>query len=278
MIIIAGSNHSSLAYSIANKISAPFIQANVYNQDVVIVQSTSKPANDNLLELLLLADAAKRAGANKITAIIPYFGYSRQDRISSDHEPISASLMAKLIEASGIEHVITLDLHSKQIEDFFNISIDNINVQNLFLPLFQDGKEYIVVSPDIGGMMRAQKFSQALGSGFAVINKIRDKNGDCNMSGALETIANKHCILVDDIIDTGKTICKAADLLMEKGALSVKACVTHGVFSGNAIELVANSNINEIFITDSIIHKNLPSKFKIISVSDILANCLLNNS
>ncbi len=286
MIIIAGSSSVILAKNIAAKLNAVYIEASVkhfedqelrvqiegqlYEQDIAIVQSTSKPANDHLIELLLLADAAKRAGARKITAIMPYFGYSRQDRSTYTNGPISANLVASLIEAAGIERIITLDLHSKQIETFFKIAVQNLETYSLFVRLFTDKKDYIVVSPDMGGLPRAQALSDQLDCGFAAMNKTRNSAGECFMNEIIGDVQGKHCIIIDDIIDTAGTICKAAELLVLKGAASIVACVTHPVLSKNSIALIENSPISRLYITNSIHHQHLPDKIKVISIDELL--------
>ncbi len=290
MIIIAGSSNPELANNIAKQINAPFIQAevkhfedqelriqiegNLYERDVIIIQSTSKPANDHLMELLLIADSAKRAGARRIIAAIPYFGYSRQDRPTYNNGPISASLVATLIEAAGIERIITLDLHSKQIEGFFKIGVQNLDTFDLFSKLFTDKDDYAIVSPDIGGLLRAQALSNKLNCGLVAINKTRDSSGECSMHEIIGNVKNKHCIIIDDIIDTAGTICKAAELLISKGASKVTACATHAVFSKNSIKLIDESCIDKLYVTNSIHHKNLPDKFTIISIEEILSNSL----
>ena len=288
MIVISGSNSYLLAKSIAKKLSLICIKADVkrfedqelcvhineslYEKDVVIVQSTSKPANDHLMELLLLVDTARRAGARRIIAVIPYFGYSRQDRSSSDaHAPISASLVATLLEAAGVNRVITLDLHSKRTEGFFKIGVKNLDILELFTPLFKNLKNQIIISPDVGGVTRAQKFSEYFSCELAVINKHRKSSGECIMTEVIGDVRNKDCIIIDDIIDSANTICKAAELLMDKGALSVTACVTHAVLSKNAIKLVEDSSIGKLYVTDSIAHSELSSKINIIPISNLLA-------
>lgn len=290
MKIIAGSSNIILAESIAKYLSVPCIKANVkkfedqelriqieenlYEEEVIIVQSTSKPANDNLLELLLLADTAKRAGARRIIAVIPYFGYGRQDRPSYLHGPISASLVASMLEVSGINRIITLDLHSKQIEGFFKIGVQNLDSASLFMNLFEQ-ENLVVVSPDIGGLSRAQNLSKRLNSGLVVINKTRHTSGQCQMTDLIGEVTNKNCIIIDDIIDTAGTICSAADLLKKKGALSVRVCASHPVLSGNAIDLIEKSCIEKLYITNSIMHKILPSKIEVIDLKEVLANLLL---
>ena len=290
MIIVAGTSHVELAEAIALGLRCRLIIAqikkfedqelriqvdgNLYEQEVVIVQSTSKPANDYLIELLLLADTAKRAGARRIIAVIPYFGYSRQDRPSYSHGPISASLVATLLEASGVDRVLTLDLHSKQTEGFFKIGVQNFDTITLFANLFCDKENQIVVSPDVGGVMRAQKLADMLNVELAVINKTRLTDGRCVMNNIIGDVANKNCIIIDDIIDTGGTLCRAAELLIENKAKSVSACVTHGVFSGSCINLIENSSFSNFYITNSIKHYNLPRKTQVIKVADIFIHAL----
>ena len=290
MIVLAGSSHPELAEDIALGIGCPLIIAkakkfedqelriqvdgNLYEKEVVIVQSTSKPANDYLMELLLLADTAKRAGAHRIIAVIPYFGYSRQDRPSYSYGPISASLVATLLEAAGVNRVLTLDLHSKQTEGFFKIGVQNFDTSALFAKLFHDKKNQIVVSPDIGGVMRAQKLADMLNVELAIINKTRLADGKCVMNSIIGDVTNKDCIIVDDIIDTGGTLCRAADLLMQNDAKSVSACVTHGVFSGSCIELIKNSSFSSFYITNSIKHVEIPKAVQVIKVADIFIEAL----
>lgn len=294
MIIIGGSSNVVLAQNIANILSLPFVKANtqkfedqelhvqineqLYEKDVVIIQSTSKPANDHLMELLLLVNTAKRAGAKRIIAVMPYFGYSRQDRSMNAYEPISASLVADLLEASGVDRVITLDLHSKQIEGFFKIGVNNIDGIQIFGPSFRDIKNKIIISPDIGGLIRAQKYSEYLGCDLAVINKIRTAPGQCTMKEIIGEVQGKHCIIVDDIVDSANTICKAADLLIKNGALSVEGCITHAVLSKDAVKKIEESVIQKLYITDSIAHNELPNKIHIIPIVDILVFALKHNA
>lgn len=292
MIILAGSSHPDLAKSIASKLNVPFIQANIkrfedqelriqvdgtlYEKDVVIIQSTSKPANDHLVELLLLADTAKRAGARRVITAIPYFGYSRQDKPTYKYSPLSASLMATLIEAAGVNRVLTLDLHSRQTEGFFTVGVHNLKPLSLYTSLFpnacSDG--YVVVSPDVGGLLRAQELSQALDVDLAVINKSRPAPGECAMSEVIGTVTGKKCIIIDDIVDSGGTLSKAAHLLMERGALSVTACVTHAVLSKNCISLIEKSPIDTLYLTNSIHHKTLPRNSHLIPIDGIFAEAL----
>jgi ribose-phosphate pyrophosphokinase len=285
MIIIAGSSNSELAKNIADRISAKFIQAkhklfedqeieieineDFLGQDVVIVQSTSKPVNDNLMELLLLTDAAKHANAGKIIALIPYFGYARQNRPSSENTPTSMNLVTYLIKTAGIDKIIALDLHSEQV------NLENIDPSPLWESLFLHSKDHVVVSPDLGGIERAKKFSEVIECGLAIINKTRDSNGECSMSDDIKgDVKDKHCIIIDDIVDSGRTLCKAAQLLIQKGASSVKACVTHPVLSKGAIDLIENSSIDELYISNSIPQDNLPPKIKVINIEDLLVNSI----
>ena len=285
--IISGSSQKRLSEELANILQLKLIKADIkkfadeelyiklndslYREDVIIVQSISKPANDHLMELLLLTDAAKRAGANKIIALVPYFGYSRQDKRSEDNTPISMSLIAKLMEVAGVEYFITIDLHSHQSEGFFK-SIQNIDTTSLFASQFDRIKDAVVVSPDIGGLIRARKLSNMLNTNIAVVNKIRRTYNTCEMDRVIGEIQGKHCILIDDIVDTGSTLCKAAKLLMQNGALSVKACVTHPVLSNISIEMIEKSCIEEIIITNSIPQNSLPSKFRILKITQLLAS------
>jgi ribose-phosphate pyrophosphokinase len=290
MIIIAGNSHPNLAKAIAKKLSLPIflsntkkfldqelrirLEGNFDKQDVIIIQSTSKPANDHLMELLLLTETVKRSGAKSITAIVPYFGYGRQDKNSYKNEPISISLLALLLKASGIDKIITLDLHSKESENFFKIDIENLDPSLIFIPLIDKSNNNIVVSPDAGGIIRAKNLSRLLSTELAVISKKRDSNGGCSMNNLTGSVTGKNCILIDDIVDTGETICLAAKFLIEKGAKSVDSYITHAVLSGKSIEKIENSPLRNFYVTNSINQKNIPKKIKVISVEDILANSI----
>jgi len=290
MKIISGRSHVQLAKRLAINLGAPYVHTQIetfndlelriqileplYEQDVVIVQSTSKPANDYLMELLLLVDTAKRAGAKRIIAVVPYFGYGRQDRPSYDYGPISARLVATLLEAAGVDHLITLDFHSKQLLGFFKIGVQNVEPLPLFTPHVKDLTQSIIISPDIGGLIRARKFSETFNINLAIINKSRDASRTCHMSEIIGNVCGKHCILIDDIVDTAGTLCQAAELLMQQGAVSVEAFITHGVLSGEAIERIQRSAIRNIFITDSIVNGTLPDKFKVVSVVNVLSDAL----
>lgn len=284
--IIAGSSCKSWAIDLSKSLGLDYIEASIerfadeelriqlpsplFKEDVIIMQSTSKPANDHLMELLLLIDAAKRSGADRVIALVPYFGYSRQDRLSYKGGPISASLMATLLEAAGTDHLITLDLHSQQ--SFFKIKVQNIDPTPLFASLFKDVKDCVVVSPDKGSVDRAHLLSHCLQLDIIILNKSR-KNGNTYSVNEIK-VAGKHCILIDDIVDTSKTLCNAAHLLIEQGALSVEAVVTHAVLSADAVQQIENSAISKITITRSITHPLLPSKFHIIDVTPLLKKSL----
>lgn len=291
MIIISGNSHPILANTIATKLAEPLYIANTrffedqelrvqiegdFNgQDVIIVQATSKPANDHLMELLLLADTAKRAGARHIIAAIPYFGYGRQDRVSYAHSPVSASLVAKLLETAGIDRIVTLDMHSKQSESFFRINVQNLDSATLFANLFKELDNHIIVSPDIGGLIRAQKFATLMSADLAVINKIRTSTGKCLMKEILGNVKDKNCIIIDDIIDTGETLCLASELLMQNGAKSVSACITHAVFSGECTKRLSNVPFEKFYVTDSIMHQNYADNIRVMSIAEIFVNALL---
>jgi ribose-phosphate pyrophosphokinase len=284
--IIAGSSSKKLAQQLSASLNIAQVEAfierfedeelrvqladGVHEEDVIIVQSTSKPANDHLMELLLLVDAAKRSGARRVIALVPYFGYSRQDRPSYAFGSISARLVATLIEAAGVDHLITLDLHSQQAEGFFQIGVQNIETLTLFAELLKSQSNLMVVSPDIGGMIRARKLSSLLGVDLAVINKIRTTHNTCQMSEIIGNVAGKNCVLVDDIVDTGGTLCKAAALLMQHGALSVEAIATHAVLSAN----IEASVIKKITVTGTIEQTQLPSKFAVADISVLLGKNL----
>ncbi len=246
----------------------------VCGEDVIIVQSTSKPANDHLMELLLLIDAAKRSGARQVIACVPYFGYSRQDRPSYANGPISARLVATMLEAAGVDHLITLDLHSQQAEGFFKIGVQNIETGALFADLLKNRPNLMIVSPDIGGMIRARKLSGLLQVDLGVINKIRKSHNTCQMGEIIGEVAGFHCVLVDDIIDTGGTLCQAAELLMQNGALSVEVVVTHAVLSGQAVAKIAQSAITKITVTGTIEQANLPDKFTVVDIVPLLGQSL----
>src|SRR4051794_22018056 len=214
------------------------INENVRGQDVFVVQSTSYPANDNLMELLITLDALKRASARRVTAVIPYFGYARQDRKSGSRTPISAKLVANVITAAGANRVLTMDLHAAQIQGFFDIPVDNLFSAPLFSRDITErykGRDLMVVSPDVGGVVRARALASRIHTDLAIIDKRRPRAGVSEVMNVIGEVEGRHCILVDDIVDSGGTLCNAAEALMENGAQGVSVYVTHGVFSGGAV-------------------------------------------
>ncbi|MGP9791363.1 ribose-phosphate pyrophosphokinase [Roseinatronobacter sp. NSM] len=233
------------------------VYENVRGEDMFIIQSTSNPANDNLMELLIIADALKRSSASRITAVIPYFGYARQDRRTKARTPISAKLVANMIAQSGIERILTLDLHAAQIQGFFDIPVDNLYAAPVFaLDVLHHFKgrlnDVTVVSPDVGGVARARELAKRIGCALAIVDKRREKPGEIAEMTVIGDVSGKSCIIVDDICDTAGTLCKAAEVLVEAGATEVHSYITHGVLSGPAVERITNSVMKSLVITDSI--------------------------
>ena len=271
MKILTGNSNRPLAEAISAFLNLPLTKAsmrrfsdmevfveideNVRGQDVFIIQSTSYPANDNLMELLVALDALKRSSARRITAVLPYYGYARQDRKSSPRTPISAKLVANLITSAGADRVLTLDLHAGQIQGFFDIPTDNLFAAPVFTGDIlerSNGEPLTVVSPDVGGVVRARAIAKPLDADLAIIDKRRERAGVSEVMNIIGDVAGRRCILVDDIVDSAGTLCNAAGALMEAGALSVSAYVTHGVLSGGAVARVSSSPMEELVITDSI--------------------------
>ncbi len=231
------------------------LHENVRGEDVFVIQSTSHPANDNLMELLILIDALKRASARRITAVMPYFGYARQDRKPGPRTPITAKLVANLIERAGADRVLTLDLHAGQIQGFFDIPTDNLFAAPVMVRDIKDRYEMgdvMVVSPDVGGVVRARALAKRINAPIAICDKQRRRPGEIESMTVIGDVSGKRCILVDDIVDSGGTLCNAADVLLQAGAKEVMAYITHGVLSGAAVERVAGSKISSLVITDSI--------------------------
>jgi ribose-phosphate pyrophosphokinase len=231
------------------------IEENVRGEDVFLVQSTSFPANDNLMELLVCLDALRRGSARRVTAVIPYFGYARQDRKTGPRTPISAKLVANLITTAGADRVLTLDLHAGQIQGFFDIPTDNLFGRPVLVQDIRErysGDDLVIISPDVGGVVRARAIASRLDAELAIIDKRRPQAGVSEVMNIIGEVEGRRCILVDDIVDSAGTLCNAAVALMEKGAASVSAYVTHGVLSGGAVARVAASPMEELVITDSI--------------------------
>ena len=231
------------------------IQENVRGEDVFVIQSTSFPANDNLMELLVTLDALRRGSARRVTAVIPYFGYARQDRKSGPRTPISAKLVANLITVAGADRVLTIDLHAGQIQGFFDIPVDNLYAAPVFCKDIQarfDNDNLMIVSPDVGGVVRARVIASRLGCELAIIDKRRERAGVSEVMHIIGDVSGRACVLIDDIVDSAGTLCNAAHALMEAGATGVSAYTTHGVLSGGAVARVSASPMQRLVITDSI--------------------------
>jgi ribose-phosphate pyrophosphokinase len=271
MKLVAGNSNPTLAEAIGRYLDIPLtkavvrrfadmevfveIQENVRGADVFVIQSTSYPANDHLMELLIIIDALRRASAQRITAVIPYYGYARQDRKVGPRTPISAKLVANLITNAGADRVLTLDLHAGQIQGFFDIPTDNLFAAPV---MTRDVKErfdlgkVIVVSPDVGGVVRARGLAKRIDAPLAIIDKRRERPGESEVANVIGAVDGGICVLVDDIVDSGGTLINAADALLEKGAEAVYGYITHGVLSGSAVTRVSKSRLKELVITDSI--------------------------
>ena len=231
------------------------IHENVRGEDVFVIQSTSYPANDNLMELLITLDALRRASARRVTAVIPYYGYARQDRKTGGRTPITAKLVANLVTQAGAARVLSMDLHSGQIQGFFDIQLDNLYSAPVFTDDIQEkfkGQNPVIVSPDVGGVVRARAIAKRIHADLAIIDKRREKAGVSEVMNIIGEVKDRPCILVDDIVDSAGTLCNAAVALMKEGASSVSAYVTHGVLSGGAVGRVTSSPLKELVITDSI--------------------------
>ena len=260
------------------------IYENVRGEDMFIIQPTSNPANDNLMELLIIADALRRSSAQRITAVIPYFGYARQDRRTKARTPISAKLVANMMVTSGIERVLTMDLHAAQIQGFFDIPVDNLYASPIFaLDVKAQFKgrmdELMVVSPDVGGVARARELAKRINAPLSIVDKRREKPGEIAEMTVIGNVEGKVCLIVDDICDTAGTLCKAAEILMENGAKEVHSYITHGVLSGPAVERITNSVMKSLVITDSIEPtdpvKNAPN-IRIVPTAPMFAQAILN--
>ena len=270
--IVTGNSNRSLADAISAELKHPLtrstvrrfadmevfveIHENVRGQDIFVLQSTSFPANDNLMELLILTDALKRASARRITAVMPYFGYARQDRKPGPRTPISAKLVANMIERAGVDRVMTLDLHAGQIQGFFDIPTDNLFAAPTFARDIQehfDTTKLVIVSPDVGGVVRARALAKRIGSPIAICDKRRERAGESQVMNVIGDVQGMRCVLIDDIVDSGGTLVNAATALLEYGASEVYAYITHGVLSGGAVSKIANSKLKQLVITDSIL-------------------------
>ena len=256
------------------------IHENVRGEDVFVIQSTSYPANDHLMELLITCDALRRASARRITAVIPYFGYARQDRKAGPRTPISAKLVANLITEAGASRVLTLDLHAGQIQGFFDIPVDNLYAAPMFARDIRArfaGRDLMIVSPDVGGVVRARAIATRVNCDLAIIDKRRDHAGVSEVMNVIGDVRGKDCIIVDDICDSGGTLCNAAVALAKNGATSVSVYVTHGVLSGNAAHRIASSSIESMTVTDSILPTEAvcqAANLRLFSIAPILAEAM----
>lgn len=273
MKLFAGNSNRQLAESVAKYLGVSVgranvrrfaddeifveIQENVRGEDIFIIQSTSRPANDHLMELLIMIDAFRRSSARRITAVLPYFGYARQDRRAQGRTPISAKLIANLITEAGADRVLTLDLHAGQIQGFFDIPTDNLYAVPVMArdikSKYKNLNDIMIVSPDVGGVVRARSLSKRLDDTLlAIVDKRRDRPGESEVMNIIGNVSGKDCFLIDDIIDSGGTLCNAAEALLNDGAKSVTAYITHGVLSGAAVDRITSSMLKELVITDSI--------------------------
>ncbi|HHN66794.1 MAG TPA: ribose-phosphate pyrophosphokinase [Thermopetrobacter sp.] len=296
MKLVSGNANRPLAEAIAAYLNTPLtkcvvrrfadmeifveVQENVRGEDVFVIQSTSFPTNDHLMELLIIIDALRRASARRITAVMPYFGYARQDRKPGPRTPISAKLVANLIERAGADRVLTIDLHAGQIQGFFDIPTDNLYAAPVMV---QDIKEHydngglMVVSPDVGGVVRARGLAKRIGAPLAIVDKRRERPGESEVMNIIGDVKGQSCILIDDIVDSGGTLCNAAEALLQRGAKEVSAYITHGVLSGGAVARIAASPLKELVITDSIRPTEavrLATNIRVISIAELMGEAV----
>jgi len=296
MKLFSGNANKSLAEAIASYLQMPLgkcvvrrfadqeifveIQENVRGEDVFVLQSTSYPANDHLMELLIMIDAVRRSSAKRITAVLPYFGYARQDRKPGPRTPISAKLVANLITEAGADRVLTLDLHAGQIQGFFDIPTDNlfaVPVMSRDLKANYDMNNLMVVSPDVGGVVRARALASRVNAPLAIVDKRRDKPGESEVMNVIGDVSGRDCILIDDIIDSGGTLCNAAEALLANGATSVTAYISHGVLSGGAVARISASMLKELVITSSIeatAAVDAAHNIRVISIADLIGEAI----
>lgn len=304
MKIFAGSSNHELALKICEKLGQPLgqltishfadgeinvrVEETVRGKDVYFIQSTSNPVNDHLMEALIVMDALRRASAHTINFVLPYYGYARQDRKNRGREPITAKLVANLIEAAGADRVITVDLHAGQIQGYFDIPVDHFTAGPILAQYFEPmvteetRDEYVVVSPDLGGVTRARRLADILDLPIAIIEKSRPAPNESEVMNIIGKVRDKHCIIIDDMIDTAGTITNAADSLVDKGAKDVYICATHGVLSRNAVERIENSRVKACILTDTIYlpEEKRSDKIKVMTVAKIIAEAIrrINNN
>jgi ribose-phosphate pyrophosphokinase len=272
MKLVTGNSNRPLAQAVASYLELPLtdctvkrfadnevyveVHENVRGEDVFVLQSTSFPSNDNLMELLIITDALRRSSARRVTAVLPYYGYARQDRKSAPRTPISAKLVANLITEAGANRVLTLDLHAAQIQGFFDIPTDNLTAAPVMVRDIKDNydvKNVMIVSPDVGGVVRARNVASRIGANLAIVDKRRPRAGVSEVMNIIGDVSGQTCILIDDIVDSGGTLVNAAEALLKAGAKEVSAYITHGVLSGTASERIASSKLKELVVTDSIL-------------------------
>ncbi|MAR55871.1 MAG: phosphoribosylpyrophosphate synthetase [Rickettsiales bacterium] len=301
MKILACNSNPELAQAVSDYLECPLTEAsvrrfadneifveiheNVRGEDVFILQSTSYPANDHIMELLICIDALKRASARRITAVMPYFGYARQDRKPGPRTPISAKLVANILTSAGVDRILTIDLHAGQIQGFFDIPLDHLFARPVIVndikEHYSDPSNIMIVSPDVGGVVRARSLATKIGSQLAIVDKRRDQPGESEVMHVIGDVSGRECILFDDIADSAGTLCNAAAALKDKGAVSVSAYITHGVLSGKAIERVENSVLDSLVITDTIAVTDAvkaAKRIRVMSVAPLLGEAILRIS
>jgi len=296
MKLVAGNSNRPLSEAISTYLNVPLakaqvrrfadmevfveIQENVRGEDTFIIQSTSYPTNDHLMELLIITDALRRASARRITAVIPYFGYARQDRKPAARTPISAKLVANIIAHAGVDRVLTLDLHAGQIQGFFDIPTDNLFAAPTLARDIKDhrgGGNRMVVSPDVGGVVRARALAKRIDAPLAIVDKRRERPGESEVMNIIGDVSGRSCILMDDIVDSGGTLVNAADALLANGAKEVYAYITHGVLSGGAVARIAGSRLKELVITDSIMPTEavkVAHNIRVISIAQLMGEAI----
>ncbi|MFM9943156.1 MAG: ribose-phosphate pyrophosphokinase [Hyphomicrobiaceae bacterium] len=294
--IVSGNSNRPLSEAISAHLNVPLARAqvkrfadmeifveineNVRGEDVFIVQSTSFPTNDHLMELLIITDALRRASARRITAVIPYFGYARQDRKPGPRTPISAKLVANLITHAGADRVLTLDLHAAQIQGFFDIPTDNLFSAPVMVRDIKerlDVSNVMVVSPDVGGVVRTRAFAKRIDAQLAIVDKRRERAGESEVMNIIGEVEGRTCVLVDDIVDSGGTLCNAAEALLSRGARDVYAYITHGVLSGGAVARIASSKLKELVITDSIMPTEavrVARNIRVVSIAPLIGEAI----
>lgn len=291
-LIFSGNSNKKLAEEICQYLDKPLssinifkfkdgeicvkIEENIRGKDVFIIQSTCPPVNENLMELLIILDALRRASPKRVTAVLPYFGYARQDRKDQPRVPITAKLVANILVSAGANRILTVDLHAPQIQGFFDIPVDHLFAAPVLIEYLKKKtfNDTVVVAPDVGGVKMARAFAKRLGASLAIVDKRRESPDKVEMFHVIGDVKNKRAIIVDDIISTGGTMVEAAEILLQKGALEVYGCASHAVLAGEAIQNLENSQLKEIIIINSIPHSSLPPKFTTLSIANLLGEAI----